>query len=38
MTRTQGELLGDDSPDETPEERAGFLGRLATRSRSPGAR
>ena len=28
MTRTWGELLGDDSPDETPEERAGFLGRL----------
>ena len=28
MTRTWGELLGDDSTDETPEERAGFLGRL----------
>ena len=28
MTRTWGELLGDDSTDETPDERAGFLGRL----------
>jgi fused signal recognition particle receptor len=28
MTRTWGELLGDESTDETPEERAGFLGRL----------
>ena len=28
MARTWGELLGDDSTDETPEERAGFLGRL----------
>jgi fused signal recognition particle receptor len=28
MTRTWGELLGDDSTDETVEERAGFLGRL----------
>jgi fused signal recognition particle receptor len=28
MTRTWGELLRDDSADETPEERAGFLGRL----------
>jgi len=28
MTRTWGELLGDDSMDETAEERAGFLGRL----------
>jgi fused signal recognition particle receptor len=28
MTRTWGELLGDESVDESPEERAGFLGRL----------
>jgi fused signal recognition particle receptor len=28
MTRTWGELFGDDSTDETVEERAGFLGRL----------
>jgi len=28
MTRTWGELLGDDSADETPDDRAGFLGRL----------
>lgn len=28
MTRTWGELLGEDSADETPEQRAGFLGRL----------
>ena len=28
MTRTWGELLGDDGTDETVEERAGFLGRL----------
>jgi fused signal recognition particle receptor len=28
MTRTWGELLGDDAIDETQEERAGFLGRL----------
>jgi len=28
MTRTWGELLGDESADETPEQRAGFLGRL----------
>ncbi len=28
MTRTWGELLGDDSTDETPDDRAGFLGRL----------
>ena len=28
MTRTWGELLGDSSTDETPDDRAGFLGRL----------
>jgi fused signal recognition particle receptor len=28
MTRTWGELLGDHSTDETPDDRAGFLGRL----------
>src|SRR5262245_8550 len=28
MTRTWGELLGDDVTDESAEERAGFLGRL----------
>jgi fused signal recognition particle receptor len=28
MTRTWGELLGDSSTDETPDDRAGFIGRL----------
>src|SRR5262245_31363557 len=28
MARTWAELLGDEGPDETPEQRAGFLGRL----------
>jgi fused signal recognition particle receptor len=28
MARTWGELLGDDATEETPEERAGFFGRL----------